>query len=122
MIAGVPSAAAAMRPMTDLEPPSEPHPLDAMAALERRYDGPVPETLRRAARAGGAARLEASEAMSRSALFDRRAQHARAALAGRRQAGGMPDATASRDLDHHRRAGLAWRERGAPAAAPPPRG
>jgi hypothetical protein len=104
--------------MTDPVPPVDPHPLDAMAALEWRYDGPVPEALRRAARAGGAARLAAAEAMSRSALFNRLAQHARAALAQRRRTGAAPDAAAARDLDGHRRAGLAWRERATILAGP----
>lgn len=90
--------------------PAQDDPLGAMAALERRYDGPVPEILRRAALASGPVRLAASDTASRSALIDRLAQQARDSLARRRRAGGDPGAVApcpvANDLLSFRSAGL----------------
>jgi hypothetical protein len=83
--------------------------------LERRYDGPVPAALRRAALAGDAAAAERQDAIGRSALFDRLACHAVVTAAKQRRQTLLPtragaarlDATG--DLVHYRSAGLFWR-------------
>jgi hypothetical protein len=93
--------------------------LDRLAELERRYDGPIPETMRAAVRGDAAARTAAE-----GALFDRLARHAVAALAawrgrpaalartrGERGAGAAVTTAIAADLRRYRAAGLAWRRR-----------
>jgi hypothetical protein len=81
--------------------------------LERRFDGPVPAALRRAALAGGPAGAERQDAIGRSALFDRLACRAVAAAARqRRRAAGAARATAAAELVRYRAAGLFWRDAG----------
>jgi hypothetical protein len=71
--------------------------------LEHRFDGEIPEHLRRLALAGGAAALEQASAEANSRCCDRLALAAlRAGAAGHAPASG---------LDVWRRQGLAWRER-----------
>jgi hypothetical protein len=83
--------------------------------LERRYDGPVPAALRRAALAGGTARAEHQDAIGLSALFDRLARHAVASAAKQRQLALSTSRTsaagigATGALAHYRTAGLFWR-------------
>ena len=79
--------------------------LSALAALERRYDGPVPPIPRDGTK----------EALAQSALFDRLARNAASARArARTQAYGISDeAVDSRlagDLRLYRQVGLAWRD------------
>ena len=85
----------------------------SLDVLERRFDGPVPTELRRAARAGGRPQAEAMQAAIESLLIDRLAGHATQALARLRLHGFTdPDvstmAAVARDLALYRRAGLAW--------------
>lgn len=88
--------------------------LIALAALERRFDGPIPAELRATAMGG---RPHAA-AGAGSALFDRLARHATAALARTRETAGANNAEGSaerqarlaRDLRLYREAGLACRD------------
>lgn len=87
--------------------------LTALAALERRFDGPIPAELRAVAM-GGRPHAAAS---ARSALFDRLARHATAALARTRETAGANAKTSAerqarlaRDLRLYREAGLACRD------------
>ena len=85
----------------------------SLDVLERRFDGPVPSELRRAARAGGRPQAAALQAATESLLIDRLAGHATQALARLRPQGFTdPDdstmAAVARDLALYRRAGLAW--------------
>ncbi|HET6221826.1 MAG TPA: hypothetical protein VFE11_06650 [Dongiaceae bacterium] len=87
----------------------------ALSDLERRYDGPIPAALRRQALAGGPAAAGHRDAIGRSALFDRLARRAVAAIARqRRQAlaagrAGPTRADTPADLAGYRAAGLFWR-------------
>lgn len=75
-------------------------------ALERRYDGPVPEELRLAARYGFA-RLGSLRRRADSRLIDRLAQVTRVAIAHRRRAILLPEAGAlAPALAAWRRAGV----------------
>lgn len=85
--------------------------LTALAALERRFDGPIPAELRAIAM-GGRPHAAAS---AESALFDRLARHAAAALARTRETAGAEasaerQARLARDLRLYREAGLACRD------------
>lgn len=95
-----------------MTPPDRPHAdLDRLAELERRYDGPIPEAVRRAVLGDAGARAAAERA-----LFDRLARHAVAALAAWRRRRGVGAAVVTAiaaDLRRYRAAGLAWRRRGA---------
>ncbi|WP_119461336.1 hypothetical protein [Rhodospirillaceae bacterium SYSU D60014] len=83
---------------------SRSNPLFTLAAIERRYDGPIPLL----------PRDRMVEAAAQSALFDRRARNATLARArARAQSHRIPDEAAdgrlARDLLLYRQAGLAWR-------------
>lgn len=87
--------------------------LPSLDALERRFDGRVPDELRRAADAGSRERAQALQAARESALFDRLAARAVRALA-RLRLDGIRDpaeprlAAAAHDLALYRRIGVAW--------------
>ncbi len=88
-------------------------PLAGLAALGRRFDGPIPSDMRRTARAGGelpAARLEAA---ARSRLFDRLARQAQSALAEGRMRPTVERQRAASTLRFYRLAGLRWHDRAA---------
>jgi hypothetical protein len=74
---------------------------DSYRELERRFDGEMPEGLRRIALAGGRTRFEIALAQSNSRCCDRLALSAGRRLASHR--------SPVCDLGAWRRAGLAWR-------------
>jgi len=87
-------------------------PAPDLAALGRRYDGPIPTALLEAA-LWGPALLAAGRTAAESRLFDRLARHAGSAIARHRQRGRnarVPPELAY-DLLSHRRVGLAWYRR-----------
>jgi hypothetical protein len=73
--------------------------------LERRFDGEIPEQLRRIALAGSAARLAAAAARANSRCCDRLALAAARAAAGHRSAAVQ---AAEGELTVWRAEGLAW--------------
>ena len=73
--------------------------------LERRFDGEIPDQLRRLALAGGEARLAATAARANSRCCDRLALAAARAAAGRRSAA---EPEVANDLAGWRAEGLCW--------------
>jgi len=71
--------------------------------LERRFDGEIPDRLRRMALAGSHAALETTLARANSRCCDRLALSVVRSAASRRATAGQ--------LDIWRREGLAWRQR-----------
>jgi hypothetical protein len=74
--------------------------------LEQRFDGEIPDHLRRLALAGGQSALEIAAARANSRCCDRLALSAVRVAAARR--------AAARELEIWRREGLAWRVATAP--------
>lgn len=90
----------------------------AVAALERRYTGPVPAHLLAAARAGSARRRDLIRALAESRALDALAGRVRAGLAGRRSCLAARDCTADRtlarlavNLDFYRSVARRWHDR-----------
>jgi hypothetical protein len=84
---------------------------DALAAfetLERRYDGPIPEPLRRAARFGSAQRRLLAEAEGQARFFAALVADQIESIRGARRLGTVPPRLFA-DLKLYRRQELWWR-------------
>ena len=86
--------------------------LDALAELEQRYDGPIPEPLWRLARFGSIKPLRLMEAESQAAFFTRLARDQHAALRHARRVGLVPTGL-THDLALYRRRRRWWRRKAA---------
>lgn len=96
--------------------PDSTEPLAALATLERRYDGPIPEPLRQAARLGGAAALRRLEAVGQAAFFKAMVLGQLRAIRRRRADGSFYPALVA-DLALYRREWRRWRRLAARAAS-----
>lgn len=85
-------------------------PLPALAALERRYDGPIPEPLLRAARLGSPALAALLLAEGQARFFKGMAQGQRAIIRRRRADGSLYPGLFA-DLAFYCRRWRAWRRR-----------
>jgi hypothetical protein len=83
-------------------------PLAALTALERRFDGPIPETLRLIARLGSAAALRRLQAEGQAEFFSSLARSQLRAIRRGREAGRLAPGLLS-DLALYRRERRRWR-------------
>jgi hypothetical protein len=81
--------------------------LVALADLQRRYDGPIPAPLRRAAQFGALARLRLAEAENQANLFTTLIFDQLGAIRQRRALGRVPEELV-RDLTVYRRQRRWW--------------
>jgi hypothetical protein len=91
-----------------MELADSPDSLSVMAALERRYDGPVPEPLRQVARVGSADRRLLFDAEGQSDFFAALIRGQIEAIRRARRDGAIP-ARLFADLKLYRRQELWWR-------------
>ena len=80
----------------------------ALEVLERRYDGPLPEPIRRALRAGSPRRAARVQAEAETRFLAATIRHQLAAIRATRRRG-RDDAPLCRDLAAYRRAWRRWR-------------
>lgn len=90
--------------------------LDALAELERRFNGPIPEPLRLAARLGSPERVEFLRAEGQAAFF-RAMTLGQVAILRRRRADGSAYPALLEDLALYRRQWRRWRRRARTLAA-----
>jgi hypothetical protein len=81
---------------------------DTLAALERRYDGPIPEPLRQVARLGSVERALSIEAEGQTDFFAALIRSQIEAIRSARRAGSIPPRLLA-DLKLYRRQEFWWR-------------